>query len=399
VVLLLLAILAWQSATRSIDFPVYHRAAAQVLAGDYNLYPPEAYEGRAFPSQGFRYLPAVAVFFVPFGWLPLELAALAFFLLNLAAVYYVGVTVIRHVNPGLDSTGIVLLACLVVGGYLAENLRFGNVHFLCIALLVLAYDRVEADKVVAPAAALALAIAMKLTPLALLGYFAYRRRVALCLATVSMLVALVILPAAVIGNDENMRQLRAYRTYALGKLDEGDNYSLRGVLVRYLTPGYQDGSHAQANVAELSASTVDGLWVLGVIGMGLAGLAAVWRSSDDRVARLLEFTIVLTFILLASPHTQRRYFVTLYVPAVVLVALLAGRLPEGWRRQALIGLILMAAPSTILPALFGGRRLALLYETSSPYFFATLGLFGVLVSMTIQRKRRRGAVDEAALST
>ena len=35
--------------------------------------------------------------------------------------------------------------------------------------------------------------------------------------------------------------------------------------------------------------------------------------------------IVLTGIVLASPHTQRRYFVALYVPAATLVALLVRR--------------------------------------------------------------------------
>ena len=102
--------------------------------------------------------------------------------------------------------------------------------------------------------------------------------------------------------------------------------------------------------------------------------------------RLLEFSIVLTGIVLASPHTQRRYFVTLYVPAVALVALLVRRPAPLDKRSILIALLAMAAPATMLPLLFGGRRLALLYEASSPYFFGTLLLFGVLVMMTVRRK-------------
>jgi hypothetical protein len=96
--------------------------------------------------------------------------------------------------------------------------------------------------------------------------------------------------------------------------------------------------------------------------------------------------MVLTGIVLASPHTQRRYFVALYVPAVVLVALLVRRPAPSDKRSILIGLLAMAAPATILPLLFGGRTLALLYEASSPYFFGTLILFGVLVMMTMRRK-------------
>ncbi len=87
VLAILLALLAREGATRSIDFPVYHRAARQVIAGRYELYPVEAYGGTPGPSQGFRYVPAIAFLFTPVGWLPLEAAALAFFLLKLLAVW------------------------------------------------------------------------------------------------------------------------------------------------------------------------------------------------------------------------------------------------------------------------------------------------------------------------
>ena len=82
---------------------------------------------------------------------------------------------------------------------MAEELRFGNVHFFIVALMVFAYDRAEAGSVFSPAAALAVAIAIKLTPVALLAYFALRRRGAVCLATVAILAFLIVAPAAVIG--------------------------------------------------------------------------------------------------------------------------------------------------------------------------------------------------------
>jgi Glycosyltransferase family 87 len=393
VLLALLVLLAREAATHSIDFPVYHRAARQVLDGNYELYPPEAYGGRPFPSQGFRYAPAVAVLFVPFGWLPLELAALVFFALKLAALWYVGATVARHVGLSGRRRQVLLVAFLVVGGYVVEELRFGNAHFFCITLMVFAYDRVESGHVLMPAVALAVAIAMKVTPLALLAYFAIRRRWSLCLSTIAILCLLVVLPGAVIGSAQNARQLRAFATYAMEKIEEDDNYSLRGALVRYLTPGHADISHVDASVADLSSTAVNGIWLLGLVGLGLAALAALWREVDDPVARLLEFCIVLTGIVLASPHTQRRYFVALYVPAVALVALLARTPPADQKRLMRIGLLAKAAPATILPLVFGGRRLALLYEASSPYFFGALVLFGALVMLTVRRKA--GHVDTA----
>jgi hypothetical protein len=386
VLLILLVLLAREAATRSIDFPVYHRAARQVIAGHYELYPAEAYAGNPRPSQGFRYAPAIAFLFVPFGWLPLELAALAFFALKLAAMWYVGATVARHAGLSEGRRQVFLIAFLIVGGYIAEELRFGNAHFLVVTLMVFAYDRAEAGSVLLPASALAVAIATKLTPVALLVYFAFRRRGAVCLVTVAILALLIVAPAVVIGSAANARELRAFAIYAAEKIGEDDNYALRGVLVRYLTSGHEDVSHIEASVADLPLGVVNGIWLVGLVGLGLAALAAVWRDNHNPVVRLLEFSIVLTGIVLASPHTQRRYFVTLYVPAVALVAILVRRPAPPDKRSILIALLGIAAPATILPLLFAGRRLALIYEAGSPYFFGTLLLFGVLVMMTVRRK-------------
>jgi hypothetical protein len=386
VLVILLVVLARAAATGPIDFAVYHRAARQVIAGHYEFYPVEAYGGTPGPSQGFRYVPAIAFLFLPLGWLPLESAALAFFALKLAAMWYVGATVARRAGLSEGGRQVCLIAFLMVGGYIAEELRFGNVHFLVVTLMVFAYDRAEAGSVLLPAAALAVAIAIKITPVALLAYFAVRRRGAVCLATAAILAFLIVAPAAVMGSAANARELRAYATYAAEKVDEEDNYALRGVLVRYLTPGHADVSHVEASIADLPMTVVNGIWLIGLVGLGLAAVAAVWREDDDPLVRLLEFSIVLTGTVLASPHTQRRYFVTLYVPAVALVALLAARPSPSDKRSILIALLAIALPATILPLVFGGRRLALLYEAGSPYFFGTLVLFGVLVMMTVRRK-------------
>jgi hypothetical protein len=387
VLFILLVLLGREAATHSVDFPVYHRAARQVITRDYEFYPPEAYGGTPGRSQGFRYLPAIAFLFVPFGWFPLEVAALAFFALKLAAVWYVGATVARRAGLSEGRWQVFLIAFLIVGGYIVEEWRFGNVHFLIVALMVFAYDRAEAGSVLLPAVALAVAIATKLTPVALLAYLAFRGRRAVSLVTAAILALLILAPAAVMGSAANARELRAYATYAAEKVDEDDdNYALRGVLVRYLTSEHEGAAHVEASVADLPRPVVDAIWLVGLLGLGVAGLAAVWREDGDPVVRLLEFSLVLTGIVLASPHTQRRYFVALYVPAVTLVALLAHRPAPPDKRSILVALLAIAAPATILPSLFAGRRLALLYEAGSPYFFGTTLLFIVLILMTLRRK-------------
>ena len=148
VVVAALVVLAREAATRSIDFPVYHRAAQQILAGNYELYPPEAYGGQPHPSQGFRYAPAIAFLFFPLGWLSLETAALLFYGLKLAALWWVVSTIARRMGATSWGRRAFIISFLVVGGYVVEELRFGNAHFFVVALMVFAYDRVEAGGVV-----------------------------------------------------------------------------------------------------------------------------------------------------------------------------------------------------------------------------------------------------------
>jgi hypothetical protein len=83
------------------------------------------------------------------------------------------------------------------------------------------------------------------------------------------------------------------------------------VLVRHLTAGHADVSHVEASVADLPSAVINGVWLVGLLGLGVAALAALRRDDLDPMVRLLELSIVLTGIGLASPHSQRRYFVAL----------------------------------------------------------------------------------------
>lgn len=385
----LLAALARESARRPVDLPVYHRVAREMIAGDFTIYPAAVYDGTPMPPHGFRYAPVIAFLMMPIGWLPLEAAALLLYALKLGAAVYMASVVARRTGISPEHRGHLIAAFLIVGGYVAEEFRYGNVHFLTVAAMVFAFDTAESGRTLAPALALGLAIATKVTPLALLGYFAVRRRVAVCVATVVVLAGLASAPAAWMGIETNARLLRAFSTYAVQKVDEQDNYALRGVLVRHLTTVHAgDVSHLAASVADLSPAAVTAMWLFGVAAIGIAGLVVIVPDSRDPAVRLLELSIVLTGIALAAPHTQRRYFVSLFVPALVLLAVFGARRPDRLARRVMwAGIAALAASGTVLPLLFGGRRLALLYEAASPYFFGTLVLFAALVAVTARLKR------------
>ena len=387
---LLVAALAWDSATHSVDFPIYHRVARQIMQGDYELYPTSLYDGGPVAAHGFRYAPAIAFLFVPFGLLPLEAAAFLFFTLKVVAFIYVGALVARHVGLTAHYRMLMLTSLLFVGGYIAEEFRYGNFHFFCVALMVLAFVSAERGKVAVPAMALGVAIAAKLTPIMLLAYFALRRRVAVSVATVMVLVLIWVLPSTIVGYDENNHLVEGFAKYAVEKIDEEDNYALRGVLFRYLTPDHrQDQTYPNTSLASLSVPEVTAIWALMVLVGGLVLAVTLWREPAGPAVSLLEFSLILTAMLLASPHTQRRYFTALYIPVLTLlgVRLRDEALPHDTPTR--VALVVTAASSTFLPLVFGGRWLALRYEAFSPYFFATLVLFVTLVVLTARLKSRR----------
>lgn len=380
--------LAWQSATRPVDFPIYHRVARQILHGDYEFYPVAVYGGGIVPAHGFRYAPAVAFLFVPLGLFPLEAAALIFLALKFAAFWYVGVLVASYLGLPGRRQRFMLASLLFVGGFVAEEFRYGNFHFFSVALMTFAFVSAERGKVIGPSAALGVAIAAKLTPLLVLAYFALRRRIAVCAATIGVVALIGILPAALVGFDQNNHLIEGFARYAVQKIDEADNYALRGALFRYLTPDHRrDRSAPRTSLASLSAAAVTTIWVLTALAGGALLLVVLWNEPAGQDIRILEFSLILTAMLLWSPHTQRRYFIALYVPVLALLAVrrtVATRLLSSMSIN--VALAMTAATSTFLPMLFGGRRLALVYESLSPYTIATLVLFVSLAFLTVRLK-------------
>jgi hypothetical protein len=357
-------------ATHSVDFPVYYRIATQIAHGDFEIYPTAVYSGGVVPPHGFRYAPAIAFLFVPFAALPLEAAAFVFFALKVGAVAYVSTVTARYVGGTTPARTLMLAALLLTAGYVVEEFHYGNSHFFCIALMVLAFDTARSGRILTPAVALGIAIATKLTPVLLLGYFAWRRRFRLCAATLGVLLILALLPAVIVGYRMNNHLLEGFGKYALQKIDEGDNDALRGWLVH----------------TDLSSRAVTWVWVLTVVAGAVVVAVALWPNPVTPATQFLELCVVLTAMLLASPHTQRRYFIALYVPAMALVALIRTRrrLPDVTMAGA--ALATTAAIGTVLPLAFAGRRLSLIYQAYTPHFFAALAMLIALVFVAARMK-------------
>lgn len=400
--ILLLAFTAY-SARFALDFGIYYNAGAKVLAGDIdNLYPQDRPPpGSLVPFHVYRYPPVAAVLMAPLALLPLQVSAFLFGLTKLAALYGIVVLVMRLSGTARRHRGWILgLSMLGIGGYFIEEFRNGNAHLLLLAAIVATVYLAERRRDVFAGLLLGVAACFKLTPLIYVPYFLLRRRWLLCATCVLTLAALFALPSLLFGVAAGDALLDAFTEITLQKTIDPHNYSLRGAILKYLTAlDVEEPKYGKINVASLSLEAATTVWWGAVVAVGLV-LAACTRGPQQRLIgllrpdptaaaspsrprpsdaerTLLEVSLWATALLLASPHTQRLWFTSLFFPFVVMLALVAGRPEDSRRRQILSAVGGSFLIGTLLPPLMPGRDAALAYEVRSPYLLATLWVFAV----------------------
>jgi hypothetical protein len=370
------------AANTSVDFSLYHRAATQVLQDDYTLYPGElAAGGRPESTHYFKAMPAIAWLFVPFALLPLPVASFLFFALKVVGLAGIVIMTARMANlPASRGWHVAAGATLAAGGFVVEELRYGNAHILVMCALVFALYLIRNGRVMLPGALVAISIAIKVTPLLLVAYFALTRRIKVAAATIAVVGVLLLLPAAVVGVDANGQLLTAFASSAQQMADQPRNHSLRGVILRYLTSAVPEAAgYPRLILLNLSTSEAIVIWLTLCLAVTAVMVGALRRDTRSTDAMLLKDSLVMVAMLILSPHTQRIYFSALFFPCCVLMALLV-KYPDGWSERPIRWtLAALAIAGTLLPIVLPGRRLSLAYEMASPYLLLSLILFGVIV--------------------
>lgn len=361
---------AWKSAFSPVDFPVYHDVGTDILSGHFELYQQGVYDvGSPVDEHRFRYAPVVAVLLTPFALLPLPIAALVFAALKIAAFWNIVSTIVHRLYERAASIDVLpdiaLVTFLVVGGYAVEELRTGNFHLFSVWLMVVAFDRAERGQVAAPAFAAALAVAAKLTPLALVGYLALIGRRSAAIASLLALVCLALVPALVWGWNQNTHLLQGFARFATLKAADPGNYSLLGLL---------SGSDIAG-----AGWIVIAVWLLVALTAAGAAMWTIRKHTRAPAIREVGFGLLVTGLVLFSPHTQRIHFVSLCAPVALLVAWLRQRQPDPNAALIKAALAVTFAFGTLIPAVLSSRQWSLLYLKLNPYFFAAAWLFVVLL--------------------
>jgi hypothetical protein len=374
------------------DFFVYGTAAKRILAGDYDLY-----------RQGglaFRYAPVIAMAFIPMSYLPSRVAVFLWYLLKIAAL----IAIVRMAASlmGLDKKlfgkvlGITLLAA---GGYLIEEFRTGNIHFLVLFLIVLAFFQADRGRTVFPAFLLAIAICVKVTPFFLLFYFVLLKRWKLCLLCCLWLAVLILGPGFFAGWERNMETARHWVDSALARAEEPVNHSLKGVLLKYMSEKKIEAEtekYPRVNVLNLRPRMIQGLWLLMEAALFLFLIRALLQKGAGKDGTALTYALLIASLLIFSPHNSRIYFSALAFPCGILAAY-GLKLPKNRDRTIILAVLGASfALNTLLPGLMPGRKAALLYETMSPYFFSALLVWIALQYLIFRAGRKAGSLPRLA---
>jgi hypothetical protein len=229
------------------------------------------------------------------------------------------------------ATAYSIVAFLLITPYVIEEFRYGNAQFFVLALTIGALLILRQRPLLA-AAALSLAISIKVWPAFFLPYLAVRREWKAVAYSLCFVAVLALLPSIYFGWSENFDLLNQWLAQeSQTQLSESEiwfpNQSLRGVLMRYLTvidySRVPDSNYAQVNIAAMSPASVRWLWIILSSGIYAAFLflANRRRHSDGRLEHGLAFCL----IALLEPFTQKYALAVLIWPAIIVGGLMKDR--------------------------------------------------------------------------
>jgi alpha-1,2-mannosyltransferase len=380
------------------DFSVYYAAGRSLLSGRTDLYAPDFARGVV---MDYRYLPFFILVFAPLSFAPYPVAAWVWHLLNTVAIA-LAVTSIASMYSGLsyNRTKVWTVAFLAVVPYFAMALDYGNVQLIVTALMFAGLSLALRGRDLPAAALLAVAITVKIVPALTLPYFAVTRRLSLLGLVLIITAALNLLPSIYFGVTGNGEQIaRWYEHVIVGQefheTNGPINLSLKGQLRRSFTEvDYTqrvDGDHryAAVNVAALSTSTVDRVWMAIAGCLVVSSLVLIRVSSrthstnqeatDVRLAAL-HIGLLICVMLFVGPLTSKVYLVALLWP-VVAVGVAA------WDhtavRRALIVVAILASAWPLVP----GRTMQRLLLVAGMDFYVSSAILG-LVAFTLMRWNR-----------
>jgi hypothetical protein len=389
---------AYHAAHKTVDFRVYHSTTRAMLAGNREFYGDRS--GLGWPMV-YRCSPLFLLLFTPFALLSLATASALWVILKLIVLLFLIRAIDRQFMREAPTHKLAVarwaLVALVSFPYIVAELHSGNVQLLIFAVAAAGFCFLESRPTLS-AALFALGTSVKVFPVFFIPYLWARgyRRLALNFAL--FLGLFLLLPSLFFGFSANLRLLADWLRQGVGlpeagKWGIGPDYSLRGVMARYLsTMTYlPDPNFRNINFAELPPRLLQILW-LAMAALAYAGLLllAAHLRRRERIAALpavsaLEYSLLFCAQLVLAPVTEQTYFVALLFPALILSQELRlpgeGRGPNDRENRGVAVIGWMAVLLLAVPLLVPGGANQRLLAVYAPIFWgaALLGLTFLLL--------------------
>ena len=358
------------------DFTVY-QLAGRAVVNETDIYAVRNVRGWAYVDP-----PPFAILMTPFAGLNVLWGSLVWYVISVVLTASAVRMCVRMVcgGKGLDADPFLLAAIpvFVLLVWLMSGLSRGQASVLMMSLVVAAFYFHWRDLDPLAATCLAGAVLLKVFPLMLLAYFAWRRRWKFVAVTVVMIaVGALLLPAVVFGWQRNLQYLREWgQIVAKPALETRTVREQSELNEQLLDPAKPRNQSLEAALWRLTGGA--GSRPL-AIGIGLAAATAIWLVGR-RVRPDSEMFIAgasLIWMLLVPPVSESHYFVMLLWP-VTLVTYVAGD-----RRDAFLQIVARVT-LTVFTAV---GVLTVCFSSLQKYgllCWASLGLLGVLLLAAVR---------------
>ncbi|HTU43920.1 MAG TPA: glycosyltransferase family 87 protein [Bryobacteraceae bacterium] len=232
----------------------------------------------------YRYPPVTYLLLFPLKWLPLRAAGVCWMLAAWTTAILSASLAIRIRELRFNALSIVA-CCAFMLAYVVLAIRYGNVQPFVIAWLLAALVLSETHPIWA-GILLALAVTFKIWPIMFLPWFLRKARLPAALAFIVALLVLWLLPFPIFGTARYLALLHDWYVAvrrmgaAYSEFYYFPSQSLRGILLRYLTPVAPPlKTFPRLNLLSLSPRTAVVIWGITALSVYSAIVIAMLRSN------------------------------------------------------------------------------------------------------------------------
>lgn len=373
--------LAAAHAPRADDFQDYLFAAKQLTSGGdpYANFIRNHVPWDWSLSSGYLYPPLFAVALIPLTWIPNDLAVRLWLLLMQGTILASLLIVYRMIGRPRRTELVAIGALLLTFFPLANSAATGTMNGILLLLLTGAWAAWLRHRDVASGVLIGTASVIKLFPLALLPYLAWRRHWRLLLASGATVVAGIGLGFLVTSPAHNIYYFRDMLPHLAAGTGFRENQSLAGFTARVCNPA----TATAGGGAGWCGRVLDWPLVIALLGAVLYATRIGSRSG-------LEFALAVAALPLISSVTWSFHLVVLILPMALLIrelfsgtlSRLAGRLLiVAWLCFSVgpaLHYLLIVHPLPRLEGLMAILSTAVTWLAGQSYFFGTVIVFGCL---------------------